>query len=180
MTPRYPNVRVRLVGEDGNAFAIMGRVTRAMRRAGLPPEEVAAFRDEATAGDYDQLLATVMRWVEVEMVDKWDRFRWRPEDLIWQVTSENDAPPQPAGVLRRAADGAVELVRGSGSVLRFEAGREGAVQAGAYLFAAGIRAPDVVAPLAFEVSEWAGLSGSDWAEVAAHEAWRLGRRKEKG
>ena len=50
MTPKHPEIRVPMVGEDGNAFAIMGRVTRAMRRAGLPPEEVAAFRDEATAG----------------------------------------------------------------------------------------------------------------------------------
>jgi hypothetical protein len=66
VTPRYPDIRVRLVGEDGNAFAILGRVMRAMRRAGLPPEEVPAFRDEATAGDYDDLLATVLRWVDVE------------------------------------------------------------------------------------------------------------------
>ena len=66
MTPRYPEIRVRLVGEDGNAFAILGRVMREMRRAGLPPDEVASFRDEATAGDYDDLLATVMGWVEVE------------------------------------------------------------------------------------------------------------------
>ena len=28
---RYPHVSVRLVGEDGNAFAIMGRVTLAPR-----------------------------------------------------------------------------------------------------------------------------------------------------
>ena len=66
MTPKYPDIRVRLVGEDGNAFAILGRAMREMRRAGLPPEEVAAFRDEATAGDYDDLLAAVMRWVDVE------------------------------------------------------------------------------------------------------------------
>jgi len=57
---------VRLVGEDGNAFAILDRVLRAMRCAGLPPEEVAAFREEATGGSHENLLATVMRWVEVE------------------------------------------------------------------------------------------------------------------
>ena len=57
---------MRLVGEDGNAFAILGRVLRAMHRAGLPPEEVAAFRQEATAGDYNDLLAAVMRWVDAE------------------------------------------------------------------------------------------------------------------
>ena len=66
MTPKYPEIRVRLVGEDGHAFAVLGRVMREMRRAGLPPGEIAAFRDEATAGSYDDLLAAVMRWVDVE------------------------------------------------------------------------------------------------------------------
>jgi hypothetical protein len=50
MTPRYPDIRRPPVGEDGNAFAILGRVMRAMCRAGLQPEEVAGFRNEATAG----------------------------------------------------------------------------------------------------------------------------------
>lgn len=64
MIPKYPNIHIQLVGEDGNAFAILGRVLRAMRAAGLPDEEVEAFRTEATAGDYDALLATVVRWVD--------------------------------------------------------------------------------------------------------------------
>ena len=65
-TPKYPAAKVRLVGEDGNAFAILGRTKRALRGAGASPEEIAAFFREATAGDYDQLLGTVLRWVEVE------------------------------------------------------------------------------------------------------------------
>jgi len=63
---RHPEVRVSLVGEDGNAFAILGRVRQAMTRAGVPDEEVQRFVREATAGDYDQLLATVLAWVNVE------------------------------------------------------------------------------------------------------------------
>jgi len=62
-TTKYPNIVVDLIGEDGNAFAIMGRVTRAMRNAGLPSEEVEQFRKEAMSGDYDNLLRTVMLWV---------------------------------------------------------------------------------------------------------------------
>lgn len=65
-TPRYPNINVPLVGEDGNAFAILGRVSRAMRLAGVPANERDAFVNEAKAGDYDQLLATVMRWVNTD------------------------------------------------------------------------------------------------------------------
>jgi hypothetical protein len=63
---KHPGITVQLVGEDGNAFAIIGRVQRALRQAGIAAEEVAEFRAEATAGDYDHLLATCLRWVSVE------------------------------------------------------------------------------------------------------------------
>ena len=66
LIPKYPHVRVRLVGEDGNAFAILGRTKRALQQAGASAEDVAAFIGEATASNYDELLATVMRWVEAE------------------------------------------------------------------------------------------------------------------
>jgi len=50
---------------DGNAFSIMGAVTRAMRRAGVDKEEQALYLKEAKSGDYNQLLVTTMEWVEV-------------------------------------------------------------------------------------------------------------------
>ena len=64
-TPRYPDVTVQLVGEDGNAFAVLGCVQRALRRAHVADEQVQQFFAEATAGDYDHLLATAMEWVDV-------------------------------------------------------------------------------------------------------------------
>lgn len=66
MEIKYPNITVKLVGEDGNAFAILGRVIREMKRAGVPKLEQDAFRDEATSGDYDHLLQTCMRWVDCD------------------------------------------------------------------------------------------------------------------
>jgi len=63
--PKYPDIEVQLTGADGNAFNIMALVTKAMRRAGIPTEERDAYRNEAMAGDYDQLLQTTMRWVKV-------------------------------------------------------------------------------------------------------------------
>lgn len=63
---KYPEITVKLVGEDGNAFAILGNVQRAMRRGGVPKEEIDEFLKEATSGDYNHLLATCMKWVEVE------------------------------------------------------------------------------------------------------------------
>lgn len=66
MTVKYPNVTVKLVGEDSNAFAILGAVTKGLQRGGVPKEERDKFMAEATAGDYDHLLQTAMSWVEVE------------------------------------------------------------------------------------------------------------------
>jgi hypothetical protein len=63
--PKYPHIHVQLTGQDGNAFAILGAVGKAMRRAGISKEERDAFIEEATAGDYDHLLATAMRWVDL-------------------------------------------------------------------------------------------------------------------
>ena len=59
---KFPEIEVELTGSDGNAFAILGLVTRALRRAGLDAE-VDAYKAEATSGDYDHLLVTTMKWV---------------------------------------------------------------------------------------------------------------------
>jgi len=64
-TPKYPQVRVTLTGTDGNAFAVLGAVNVALKRAGIDKIERDAFFAEATAGNYDHLLQTAMRWVEV-------------------------------------------------------------------------------------------------------------------
>lgn len=66
MDIKYPEVNVSLVGEDGNAFSILGRVQKALRRAGVPKEELDAYFAEATSGDYDHLLRVTMDWVEVD------------------------------------------------------------------------------------------------------------------
>ncbi len=53
-----------MMGEDGNAFAILGRARRALRLAGRG-DEWDLFALEASSGDYDRLLATVMDWFDV-------------------------------------------------------------------------------------------------------------------
>ena len=65
MTVKYPDIECRLTGGDGNAFAIIGGVKKALQRAGVPADEIAAFVEEATSGDYDNVLQTAMRWVDV-------------------------------------------------------------------------------------------------------------------
>ena len=63
---RQTGIKVRLINEDGNAFHILGKVRAALRRAGESQEFIEAFTKEATSGDYNHLLATVMEVVEVE------------------------------------------------------------------------------------------------------------------
>ena len=62
-TQKKPTVK--LTGTDGNAFAILGKVTAALRKAGSPPEEVKKFQGEAMAGDYDNLLRVCMEYADV-------------------------------------------------------------------------------------------------------------------
>ena len=64
--PRYGRVSVKLIGENGNAFAVIGAVAKA-----LPREVDRAAADEWTeaawgAGSYDELLWLALAWVEVE------------------------------------------------------------------------------------------------------------------
>ena len=62
--PAHQEIRVNLEGIDGNAFNILGTVSGAMRRGGVSQADRDAFFAEATAGDYDHLLQTVMRTVD--------------------------------------------------------------------------------------------------------------------
>lgn len=62
---KYPDVEVQLTGQDGNAFAVLGAVTAALRKAGVSKAERDQYMAEAMSGDYDDLLRVTMCWVEV-------------------------------------------------------------------------------------------------------------------
>ena len=75
MDPKY-DIEVQLTGGDGNAFAIIGAVSGAIRRAygdGQPFETrqeataaAAEYREQAMeSGSYDELLQHAMRTVHV-------------------------------------------------------------------------------------------------------------------
>lgn len=65
MDVKYPDIHVRLTGRDSNAMNLIGPVMTALRRAKVSPEEVQAFVNEATSGDYDNVLQTCMKWVDI-------------------------------------------------------------------------------------------------------------------
>ncbi len=56
---------VKLLGEDGNAFVLLGKSIQALEEAGYSQEEIDRFTKQATGGDYNHLLGTVMEWLEV-------------------------------------------------------------------------------------------------------------------
>jgi len=60
------DVTVQLSGEDGNAFNIIGRVSRALRKAGATDEEVNTYTKESMSGDYENVLRTAVAWVNVK------------------------------------------------------------------------------------------------------------------
>jgi len=63
--PKFPHIEVQLTGIDGNAFSVMGAVSREMKRDPEAKLLVDDFRIEAMSGDYNHLLQTCMKWVEV-------------------------------------------------------------------------------------------------------------------
>lgn len=58
--------KVKLTGTDGNAFAIMGKVKAALRKAGYPQDLIDRYIEESTSGDYNNLLRVAMKYVDVE------------------------------------------------------------------------------------------------------------------
>ena len=57
---------VKLIGKDGNAFAILARVEKALRKAGYSSDETDRYLEEATSGSYEHLLSVTTEWVNVK------------------------------------------------------------------------------------------------------------------
>jgi hypothetical protein len=63
---KYPKITVQLSGEDGNIFAIMGRISRALRNGKVDRKEIDQFVEEVTSTDsYPAALAACSNWVTV-------------------------------------------------------------------------------------------------------------------
>jgi hypothetical protein len=54
-------VNLKLVGLDGNAFALLGAFQRQARHEGWSQEEISSVLGEACSGDYSHLLSTLCR-----------------------------------------------------------------------------------------------------------------------
>ena len=59
------NIKVKLVNNDGNAFYILGAVSKALKRNGQA-ELAKEYMSEATKGDYDHLKQVTMDYVDID------------------------------------------------------------------------------------------------------------------
>ena len=57
--------KLKLVGTDGNAFSVLGRMIDCLRHHGYSSEELKAIKEEAISGDYNKVLATACKYCEV-------------------------------------------------------------------------------------------------------------------
>ena len=66
MSGKATKPNLKLIGSDGNAFMILGKAQRVARKAGWASEKIDSVLKEATSGDYDHVLQTMMKYFEVE------------------------------------------------------------------------------------------------------------------
>ena len=82
-----PNVKfpgVPAILGDGNAFAIMGAVAKAIKQNGGTKEDTDQYMKEATAGDYDNLLVVSMSYVDIKLESD------QSKDLLENLPDEDD------------------------------------------------------------------------------------------
>ena len=62
----YQNIKIKLVGYNGNTFSILEHCFATIRSSRLPKTELDEFKKQATSGDYNNLLSTCLEWFYVE------------------------------------------------------------------------------------------------------------------
>ena len=56
---------LKLIGEDGNVFAIIGKAVRVAKKVGWTEDEIKKFTAEVTSGDYNNALRVVQKYFNV-------------------------------------------------------------------------------------------------------------------
>jgi hypothetical protein len=59
-------VKVKLIGEDGNVFNIIGKVSKALKRNGESDKSAEYTSKAFSCETYDEVLALTMEYVDVE------------------------------------------------------------------------------------------------------------------
>jgi hypothetical protein len=70
--------KLKLVGEDGNAYTVLGRALKVARNAEWSQEKIKEFQQKAMSGDYDNLLRVCMDYFDVLRVRRVRRIVRKP------------------------------------------------------------------------------------------------------
>ena len=57
--------KLKLIGKDGNAFAILGEAKRVAKQAGWSAGKIKEYQEKAMSGDYNNLLNVTMDYFDV-------------------------------------------------------------------------------------------------------------------
>jgi len=57
--------KVQLIGSDGNAFSIIGKVVQVMKKHGFNQQVINNYKKDALKGDYNHLLQITSKYVEI-------------------------------------------------------------------------------------------------------------------
>lgn len=58
--------RCKLIGTDGNVFALIGKASKSLKAAGQPIQAAEMQKKVFACGSYDEALQIIMSYVEVE------------------------------------------------------------------------------------------------------------------
>lgn len=83
-------MKYKLVGINGNAFAVMGYVRDAMKKEGCSFEEKKAYTEDAMSGDYSHLLCVSINMIEKLNEKRQDEFSDDNEDEYNDEYEEDD------------------------------------------------------------------------------------------
>lgn len=62
--PKNISEEYSLVGQDGNAFSLMGYTARCMRKCGFKKADIDEMRERAMSGDYDNLIVVCDEYIQ--------------------------------------------------------------------------------------------------------------------
>ena len=62
-------INFNLIGQDGNAFVLLGGWRRPARREGWSNEDINKVADKATSGDYNNLLSVLSAHCDMDSED---------------------------------------------------------------------------------------------------------------
>lgn len=64
--PKYPNVKVRLTGQDSNVFNLLAVCTREARKQGVSRQELNSLQNEVfRCSSFEEALETMSNWFNV-------------------------------------------------------------------------------------------------------------------